>query len=191
MTMEADDILKTWFEEIGPNGWFTASDANDAKLRERFLGVYEIQARDPEHAALWLLRPTWSLALVLLLDQFPRNMFRNTARAFESDALALRAAREAIEHGHDMESPIDRRIFFYLPFEHSENIADQEQAVELVRERADLHDYLKYAELHRDIIRRFGRFPHRNALLGRTPTAEETAYLSNGGHTFGVSVTTA
>ncbi|MDA5192618.1 DUF924 family protein [Govanella unica] len=188
MTTEADDILKTWFHDIGPNGWFATSDETDSLLRTRFLKVYEAQAISLEHAELWLLRPTWALALVLLLDQFPRNMFRDKARAYATDGLALTVAREAIEHGHDLETPVDRRIFFYLPFEHSEKLADQEEAISLIRERADLHDYLKYAEAHRDIIRRFGRFPHRNAILGRSSTDEETAYLSNGGETFGVTV---
>ena len=187
MTVEADAILKTWFEDIGPSGWFAVSDATDALLRERFLATYEAEVQAPDQAELWLLRPTWALALLLLLDQFPRNMFRNTPRSFAADGMALRVAQQAIDHGHDLETPVDRRIFFYLPFEHSESLAMQDRAVELVRERADLHDYLKFAELHRDIIRTFGRFPHRNALLGRKSTPEETAYLENGGETFGTA----
>ena len=117
-------------------------------------------------------------------DQVPRNIFRGTARAFAHDAEARRIARIVQERGWDLEGPVERRVFLYLPFEHSENLADQEFSVRLFRERANEDEYLKYAEAHLDVIRRYGRFPQRNAALGRDNTEAETAYLAQPGAGF-------
>ena len=120
-----------------------------------------------------------ALALLILLDQFPRNAFRGTARMFESDAKARRIARGAIEAGFDQGVEHDLRNFFYLPFAHSENLADQDRCVELARELGG--EELRYAIIHRDIIEKFGRFPHRNEALGRATTPEERKFLAGGG----------
>jgi uncharacterized protein (DUF924 family) len=122
------------------------------------------------------------LALLLVLDQFPRNMFRGSARAFAADGAAREVADRAIARGFDQEAKSEERSFFYLPFEHSENLADQERCVALARATGDA-DTLEWAELHADIIRRFGRFPHRNAVLGRAATAAEQEFLDGGGFT--------
>lgn len=188
MTNEADTILNTWFVDIGPNGWFAPTPELDELLRTRFLTVYDRVALNHSEINQWLETPSSSMALVLLLDQFPRNMFRGQARSFATDALAVNVARRAIEREHDVLSPLDRRVFYYLPFEHSENLEDQELAVKLVRERANLHEYLAFAEAHRDIIQEFGRFPHRNGILGRENTPEEQAFLESGGATFGTKI---
>lgn len=183
----ADAILTFWFDEVGPDQWFATSPQLDAAIRSRFHGDYTAAMAADADLAPWLSTPRTSLALVILLDQFPRNMFRGTPRAFEADGRALEVAREAIRRGHDLETEVVRRAFFYMPFEHSERLEDQEEAVRLVRERADIADYLKFAKMHRDIIRRFGRFPHRNALLGRISTPEELAYLADDAPTFGTA----
>lgn len=185
MITSAARILQFWFDDLGADGWFVHSAALDHRIRNEFLELYEAVITPTADRAPWLATPATSLALVILLDQLPRNMFRGTARAFAADAHALAAARTALDRGHDLETPLIRRGFYYLPLEHSERLADQDEAVRLFRERADIGTNLKYAELHRDIIRRFGRFPHRNAILGRASTAEEIAYLDNGGAYFG------
>ena len=130
--------------------------------------------------ARWEATPEGKLALLIVLDQFPRNMFRGSARTFAADLLARALAERAVRRGDDMRFAMPERMFFYLPFEHSESPADQARSVELNRARGDA-DSLKWAELHADVIRRFGRFPHRNAMLGRTSTPEEQAFLDGGG----------
>lgn len=186
------DILTFWFEELTVEDWFSGDPALDKTISDRFGTLYDDLA-DPSgnpNADVstayesWLATPEGSLALILVLDQFPRNLFRNSPRAFGSDGLALRIANEAIGRGHDLETPVDRRVFFYLPFEHSEDLADQDRAINLIRERANISVYLDFAQRHRAVIARFGRFPHRNDILGRPSTAEETAYLNDGGERF-------
>ncbi len=172
----ASDVVAFW-RDAGPDRWFTKDDAFDRRFHTQGLALYEAAARGG--LAPWAARPEGALALVLLLDQFPRNSFRGTARMFATDALARTVAAAAIEAGHDRAVHPDLRVFFYLPFEHSEELADQDRSVALA---APLNaDYRAYAELHRDIIRRFGRFPHRNAILGRATTAEEQRFLDDGG----------
>lgn len=188
MNADAKAILDFWFGELGPKDWFATSAEIDGRIRARFGALLDAMSRSDADHAPWLATAEGSLALVILLDQFPRNIHRGTARAFAADAIARDVARQAIQRGHDLATPVARRVFYYLPLEHSERLADQEEAVRLVRERANLADYLHYAELHRDIIRRFGRFPHRNAVLGRESTAEEADWLANGGPTFGTTV---
>jgi uncharacterized protein (DUF924 family) len=175
-TITPADIVAFW-RAAGPQKWFKKDAAFDAAIRERFFSTYEAAAAGK---LAWEATPEDALALLLLLDQFPRNMFRGQARAFATDPLARAVAGRAIARGFDRQFPPAERIFCYLPFEHSEDIADQERSVALVRACGDA-DLVKWAELHADIIRRFGRFPHRNAVLGRRTTAEEQAFLDGGG----------
>jgi uncharacterized protein (DUF924 family) len=177
MRPSAADVLAFWLA-AGHERWFEHDDAFDAEIRARFAATYEDAAAGRLRA--WEDEPQSALALVIVLDQFPRNMFRGSARAFDTDALARAAAERAIARGFDRKIAMPERVFFYLPFEHSEASADQERSVALIGATGDA-DLRKWAELHADIIRRFGRFPHRNALLGRTTTADEQAFLDGGG----------
>ncbi len=170
-------VLAFW-REAGPDKWFNRNEAFDSEIRSRFLATYEAAAAGKLQA--WLKDAEGALALILVLDQFPRNMFRNDKRAYAADALARQVADRAIESGYDVVFPTAERVFFYLPFEHSEDHADQERCIALVAALGDA-DLLKWAEVHADIIRRFGRFPHRNVVLGRTTTAEEQSFLDDGG----------
>jgi uncharacterized protein (DUF924 family) len=173
----AEDVLAFWLA-AGGERWFEDDEAFDVAIRDRFAAIYEDAA-----AGLlsdWENWPEGALALVIVLDQFPRNMFRNSARSYATDARARAVAGRAIARGFDQQIAMPARAFFYLPFEHSEDLADQNRAVVLMRETGDA-DHVKWAELHADIIRRFGRFPHRNAVLGRTTTPDEQAFLDAGG----------
>lgn len=170
----AGDVLRFWFDEVGPTGWFERADATDDAIRRRFRTLWEeLRARIPAEA---LLRSDAALAATITLDQFPRNMFRGTADAFASDPLALAIARNALASGFDRDTPRERRIFLYMPFMHSETLEDQERCVELFSEH---EEQMRYAVEHRDIIARYGRFPHRNQVLGRKSSQEEQAFLSN------------
>jgi uncharacterized protein (DUF924 family) len=170
-------VIEFWLA-AGPDKWFTKDDAFDAEIRSRFLATYH--AAVAGQLADWDNTAEGALALLITLDQFPRNMFRGSAQAFAADPLARQIAERAIARGFDrMVGPVEQQ-FFYLPFEHSESPADQERCVALFRATGNA-EALKWAELHADIIRRFGRFPHRNAALGRTTTAEEQAFLDGGG----------
>ena len=179
-----------WFGPPGERGqpqkrWFEKSDLFDAEVRSRFLGLYENAAAG--RLSYLKADPEPCLALVVLLDQFPRNMFRGSARAFATDAAALDAARHAVGRGYDRGMLAVERLFLYLPFEHSEALADQERSCELTAPLDRLEPSLqahRYALLHRDIIRRFGRFPHRNAILGRESTAEEIEFLKGPNSSF-------
>ena len=175
--MTARGILAFW-RDAGPSKWFAKDAAFDDALRDRFLDAHFAAARR-EHEAL-LDDADGALALVLLLDQVPRNVFRDSGHAFATDPLARAYATHAIDAGHDLRVDPALRVFFYLPFEHAEDIADQDRCVELVTAMGDAN-YLKYAEAHRDVIRRFGRFPHRNRALCRDSTPEEQAWLDAGG----------
>jgi long-chain acyl-CoA synthetase len=170
-------VLDFWFG-VDPEKWYKKDDAFDAEIREQFLATYEAAAGG--QLSEWGQTPESALALVIVLDQFPRNMFRSSPRAFAADSLALATAKCAVERGFDKSLEVQKRTFFYLPYEHSENLDDQERGVALNRASGDAES-LKWAELHADIIRRFGRFPHRNAVLGRNTTAEEEAFLDAGG----------
>jgi uncharacterized protein (DUF924 family) len=177
----AQDVLGFWFrgEERDPR-WFRKDDAFDLEIRERFLPLYGQAARGGLPA--WRESPPECLALVIVLDQFPRNMFRGTAQAFAADALAREAARAIVAQGWDKAMRPAQRLFAYLPFEHSEHLADQDLSCELMKGFDE--EQVRYAERHRDIIRRFGRFPHRNAALGRAGTAEEIEFLKQPGSGF-------
>jgi uncharacterized protein (DUF924 family) len=173
----SEDVLQFW-RDAGPEKWFHKDAAFDESIRASFLATYEAAAAG--RLASWEETPDGALALVLVLDQFPRNMFRGDARAFAADPLARQVTERAIARDFDMKVAANVRQFFYLPFEHSEEMADQERCVALFRATGNA-ELLKWAELHADIIRRFGRFPHRNAALGRNTTPEEQAFLDKGG----------
>ena len=170
------DVLAFW-RDAGRDKWFTRDDSFDAEIREKFLATYEAAAAGKLSA--WEDSAEDTLALVIVLDQFPRNMFRDDARIFAADPVARAVANRALKRGYDQDLPAEDRSFLFLPFMHSEELADQLRCVELYRAAGNAD--LKYAEEHRDIIRRFGRFPHRNVLLGRETTAEEQAFLAGGG----------
>lgn len=171
------DVLDFWWS-AGAQKWFSSDDAFDAECRDRFLGgIAAARAGDLDN---WAETAHGALALILLLDQFPRNVFRGSAGAFASDAKAVAVAEQAISAGFDRAFPKEARIFFYLPFEHAEDMALQERAVDLCRGLGDMQFY-HFALIHMDVIRRFGRFPHRNETLGRQSTDAEKAFLANNG----------
>jgi uncharacterized protein (DUF924 family) len=175
--IEADWVRKVlgfWFEELGPDNWFETKEATDQQIRSRFGALYD---------SLFEAAPSMSfdsteeaLAAIIVFDQFARNMFRGKARAFASDDIAAAIARKAVERGLDQEVAEERRVFFYMPLMHAENLADQEHCVSLTS--ALPGDTVNYAREHRDIIARFGRFPHRNRALGRESTPGERSFLA-------------
>lgn len=173
----AGDVLTFW-RNAGPDKWFEKDDAFDAAIGDGFLATYEAAAVGQFHD--WERTAEGALALLIVLDQFPRNMFRGSARSFAADPLARDIADRAMAKRFDHSVEHELRIFFYLPLMHSERLDDQERCVDLCRALGD-EENLKYAEIHADIIRRFGRFPHRNPVLGRDTTPDEKAYLEGGG----------
>ncbi|VIO67756.1 DUF924 family protein [Bradyrhizobium ivorense] len=173
------DILAFW-RGVGRDGWYKRNDAFDAEISGRFLATWQKAAAG--ELAAWEASDDGALALTIVLDQFPRNMFRDDPKTFSSDALAREVAGRAIDRGVDARVDPLLREFLYLPFMHSEHLADQQRCVALFREYGGGHPQnLKYAEDHADIIRRFGRFPHRNRVLGRQTTPDEQAFLDSGG----------
>ena len=186
------DVLDFWFgapdsSQYGQARaeWFLKSDAFDAAIRTRFASTHEGALRGD--LAHWRVRPLSALALVIVLDQFPRNMYRGTARAFAADMLALDVARHMVAQGYDQALKPLERHFVYLPFEHAEDRAMQRESVRLfetLRDDPESAEAIDYAYRHRDIIERFGRFPHRNAILGRSSTSEEVEFLQQPGSSF-------
>ncbi|AXK39721.1 DUF924 family protein [Crenobacter cavernae] len=188
-----NSVLECWFggsDEASlsapRDAWFRKDDAFDAELRERFLGLWQSMT-DGERLAE-ADSPRAALAQLIVLDQFPRNLFRGDARAFASDAAARQLAKHAVAEGWDEQLPPVARWFVYLPFEHSEDLADQHKASRLFEALPDgspgYAGVIDYAHRHRDIVARFGRFPHRNAVLGRPDTPEEAAFLEQPGSSF-------
>ena len=173
----ATELVAFW-RDAGMGKWFRGGDDFDAECRARWLDAHFAAARREFDG--WMDDADGALALVLLLDQIPRNVFRNSGHAFATDPLALHVAGRAIDAGHDAKIDAGLRFFFYLPFEHSEAIADQDRAVDLFTALGNA-DLLGYANAHREVIVRFGRFPHRNAALGRSNSPEEQAWLDAGG----------
>lgn len=173
MSLSAKTILDFWYAEPMARRWFNSTAELDREIRERFEPLWRLamtgQLED------WRQTPEGVLALAIVFDQLPLNMYRGEARAFSSEALGIALAREAIERGLDRQLPPPRRLFLYMPLMHSERLADQDLSVEKFR-AAGLDT--TWPEHHREIVRRFGRFPHRNALLGRTSTPEEAAWLA-------------
>lgn len=172
----AEDVVAFW-RDAGPSRWYRKDAAFDQAFRDRFLATHEAAARGELDD--WLATPQGALALCILLDQFPRNAFRGSPRMFASDARAREIARGALARQYDQQVDGELRQFFIMPSMHSEDLADQELCVRLAKDLPT--DTLRYAVEHRDIIQRFGRFPHRNAVLGRASTAEEQRFLDEGG----------
>lgn len=189
---QVDEILTFWFGQPDATDygkqrtfWFTKNPECDKEIRERFLNEYEQAAAAQLNS--WKEAPRSCLALILLLDQFPRNLFRGTPKAFATDAAALAAAQHAVAQGFDRELLNVQRWFIYLPFEHSENIEHQRQCVELfasLKDDLESASAIDYAQRHLAVIERFGRFPHRNAILGRESTPEEVEFLKQPGSSF-------
>lgn len=181
------DILGFWFSDRARPLWFEKDEAFDDEIRTRFGAlVHEAQMGGLES---WRASPEGALALLLLLDQFGRNIYRGEAKAYLGDALARAIADEAIVRGFDQRYPFPDRVFFYLPFEHCETLANQERYLALItgclREFGEVAaDFLDYSNRHREIIKRFGRFPHRNAALGRETTEEEAEFLKGPNSSF-------
>jgi len=165
------DVLKFWFG-LTYDDWFKTDPAVDHQVTQRFLTLWTEKRQLPVDS--FLADPLTALAAVILFDQFPRNMFRDHADQFATDHLALGIAKAAVDKEFDKQLAPDERAFLYMPFQHSEMLADQRRSLLLFTELAD-ERYLKYAKLHHDIIKRFGRFPHRNPMLGRAPRPEEVA----------------
>jgi uncharacterized protein (DUF924 family) len=170
------EVVRFW-RDAGPKAWFKKDETFDGRCRT-FENAHHAAAR--RELANWESDAEGALALLLLLDQIPRNIYRDSPHAFATDHLALDAARRAIANGFDAATEAQLRLFFYLPFEHAEDLAAQEEGVRLTAALGD-SEYLKFANLHRDVIARFGRFPHRNAILGRVSNAEELTFLASGG----------
>ncbi len=173
----SNDVLEFWLK-AGPEAWFSKSDEFDASLKKQFGSLLEKAAANELKS--WEGEPDSALALIIVLDQFSRNLFRNDARAFAQDQLCLRIAKSALEKGFDQRVEQQLRQFFLMPLMHSESIHDQRQCVFLFH-AINLPDNLKFAILHRDIIERFGRFPHRNSVLGRATSSAERTFLNSGG----------
>lgn len=171
------DVLEFW-NGAGENRWFKKDAAFDQEISSRFAGLYGYATGG--ELEFWQNDPCGALALVLVLDQFPRNMFRNDARAFASDKHSLSIAKKSLERGYDRAFDVPLVSFFYMPFMHSEVLEDQETCLALFKKHGETQG-LKSAVTHADIIRSFGRFPHRNAILGRVTTAKEQAFLDAGG----------
>lgn len=177
-----EQILSFWLDEVGPEGWYNGGADLDAEIVKRFQDTWE-KACDGAFS-LWLTYPSGALAYLILMDQFPRNMFRGKARAFASDKAALAAAKSAVDKGWDMKIDEPARQFFYMPMMHSENLCDQERCVRLMKARmTESGDgNLLHAKVHREVIRRFGRFPYRNEALSRNTTQPEAAFVAEGGY---------
>lgn len=175
----AEAVLAFWFEETRPYQWFRRDRAFDENVRKRFGALHAAAA--PGRLDVWRAHPRFSLALILVLDQFSRNIYRDDPRAFAQDAHALRIARDALRRRFDRLVSDQRKAFFYMPFMHAEDLAVQEESVRLFKAQLPGTMNMPYALEHRDIIARFGLFPHRNRILGRKSTPEEIAFLKAGG----------
>lgn len=191
MTASSADVLAFWFSDRARKLWFEKNTAFDDEIRDRFGSLVE-GAIAGEYGE-WTADADGALALVIALDQFPRNMFRGSPRSFSGDARARQIAETAINNGLDLAQPLDRRAFFYLPYQHSESLDDQNRSIELYTkwaaahpeaDRASAEGDLTYVHRHHEIIRRFGRFPHRNAVLGRASTPEEIEFLAGPNSSF-------
>ncbi len=177
-----EEVLAFWLDELKPEQWYKQDDAMDAEIRARFQTTW--QSAMEGRFSLWLTYPTGALAYILVTDQFSRNMFRDTPKAFASDRIALAAAKSAIDRGWDLKIDEPARQFFYLPMMHSENLSDQDRCIRLICERMPETGFrnLPHAKVHREIIRKYGRFPYRNETLSRRTTAAEAAFLHEGGY---------
>jgi uncharacterized protein (DUF924 family) len=176
-----EEVLDFWFERCAREDWFNVSAALDEEMRRRFRDTHLTLAGGV--LGTWRATPENQLATIIVLDQFPRNIYRGTALAFATDGLALQEAKLALNTGADQAVARERRCFFYLPFEHAESLIEQEKAVEFFQALGD-EEYIDFAIRHRATIATYGRFPHRNALLGRVSTEAERDYLAQPGAGF-------
>jgi len=175
------EVLDYWLGEVGPEGWYAGGEMLDGEVRERFADLW--QAANEGGLEHWAEGTVGTLAYLILCDQMARNMHRGKAEAFATDPRARAAARRALAEGWDMAAPEPERQFFYMPFEHSEDMADQDLSVSLLSERLSSEPEMAlHARAHREVIARFGRFPFRNAALGRETTPEEAAFLAEGAY---------
>jgi len=177
-----EEVLSFWLDDVGQKGWYEASEDLDQTICNRFESAWQ-KAREGT-CGLWLTYPSGTLAYIILMDQFPRNMFRTDGQAFATDKHAVAAAKAAINRKWDLRISEPARQFFYLPLMHSENLCDQERCIRLMCERMPegREDQLLHAQAHREVIRQFGRFPYRNEALGRASTLPESSYVENGGY---------
>lgn len=184
MIITPDTILDFWFVKAGSQKWYNGGDAFDAEIRARFedftIRTAAEMRKSNDHD--WEAEPASTLALILTLDQFTRNMFRATKAAFAFDDLALSVAKRAVDRGADLKIDQNRRAFMYMPYMHSEQLADQDECVRLMDMRIENQSSLHHANEHRKLIVKFGRFPHRNAILGRQSTVDEIRFLQAGGY---------
>lgn len=178
MTVAQPEEIYRFWKNAGPAKWFQADTEFDAEIQKRFKETYDAGVRGELDD--WERTADGAFALVILFDQFPRNMFRGTPKAFATDEVAKAIAERAMAAGFDKTIDPEVHTFFYMPFMHSETLSDQDRCVALMQESGK-QENIKYAEIHRDAIARFGRFPHRNQILGRKSTPEEIDYLENGG----------
>ena len=180
--VKAQEILDFWFKETPSDKRFKKDNNFDQTIRDRFLNDYELASQNEYDD--WQDQPMSALALVILFDQFSRNMFKGSSKAFSSDLVALAAAKQAIKHKFDLAIDEPGRQFFYLPLMHSESLQDQERCIRLMFERMPLEgmNNLLHARAHREVIRKFGRFPTRNEALSRKNNAYEADYMKNGGY---------
>jgi uncharacterized protein (DUF924 family) len=180
--MSPDEVLDFWLDKVGQESWYATDEALDSEIRNRFLKGWNQLKMGA--FGLWLTYPSGACAYIILADQFPRNMFRGSKRAFASDKAGLSAAKSSIKRGWDLRIDEPVRQFFYLPLMHSENLYDQDRCVRLIRARmtASGDSNLLHAKAHREVIRQFGRFPYRNDALKRRFTAVEREYLDQGGY---------
>jgi uncharacterized protein (DUF924 family) len=176
------EILSFWLDEVGPEGWFKSSSDLDAQIRAKFESTWEGACEG--RFSLWLTYPSGAMAYIILMDQFSRNMYRGTRGAFAADRAALAVAKSAIDKGWDMKIDEPARLMFYMPLMHSENLCDQDRCVRLMVERLPNTGSLPllHAKAHRDVIRRFGRFPNRNGALGRTTSRTEMDFIAADGY---------
>lgn len=181
MQVQPEEVIRYWFETLSPDDWYGAPPEVDADITRRFREVYDrLREAVPD---TWLRSPQGRLAAIIVLDQFPRNIYRGRPQAFATDDKALALAKDAIAAGADMDLPPEQRAFLYMPFQHAENLADQRRSLELYGNLGNANN-LDFAVRHYEIIARFGRFPHRNAVLGRASTPEEFAFLKEPGSSF-------
>jgi uncharacterized protein (DUF924 family) len=179
----AQTIIDFWFKEISPKQWWVKSAEFDQLIRQRFMSLYT-ETREGQHVQ-WIDSAQSCLARIIVLDQFPRNMFRDRSESFQTDAVALAAAKHAISLSFDSGMPSNHKAFMYMPFMHSEALDDQAKAIELLAAAGpDLIENLKSSERHKAIIEQFGRFPHRNQILGRISTQAELEFLRQPGSRF-------
>lgn len=176
------EVNQFWIEEVGSAGWYAGGDALDAAIRARFADLWQTALDGGLHD--WHLTPEGMMAYLILTDQFPRNMFRDDARAFATDEMARAAAKQAIDKGFDMKVPEPQRQFFYMPLMHSECLQDQDRCVRLMLTRMPETgaSNLLHAKVHREVIRQFGRFPYRNTALNRSFSADEQVFVDQGGY---------